>query len=545
MGWIKDTADRVRQFGKNTYDAWRNRERKPKKLDPPHVTVMAWQVRSAHVLSWLAAGIASYFLWSFCVGIAGDQSNALHLTHAGTWIGDIQFYFPLIVGFVGIAFTVPYLGKSIIPIFVALNWREHFWPKLWTLILCVSASFVIIAGSFSVQGGAIIEHGRGAAVATEQVMTQHATLEAQIDAEQHDLDSMMTNPNAYMAQAANVGEAEWQRTYIPQARTTRDPRLPMIERALGAARAADARRARLIALRAQLASSATVASVTATPVTSGTSWIASTIDFIRGAWALMLSVLNDIVCLLMGWIALRLEQTRNRQLGDSISGSGWADEAHRIEDKRHEEPIAKNPAKMQTQLRVFNNDTGEEEVHITPKPYWRAVRKGRKTKVEIPGEDPGPIDKPAATGTGDERGALWAPSATVQGAVDPINGGQDADIGDDEVERKEENVGDSDSATAHFEPAPLSDAIELPDLTEDELAAEEANDDTAAPNADHTEESNSADDLGDSQPVFPDHVGSDAATHEASTALTPPGYFDEETAARRRRAYEQELELSK
>ena len=356
--------------------SWPRRE--PRQPDPPGVKTAAWLVKSAHAASWISASIASFFMWAFCVGVAGDQAEALHVTHAGTWVGDIEFFFPLAIGFAMIAFGVPFVAKNIISIFVSFSWKEHFWPKLWSLILVMATSVVLIAGSFSVMGGAIIEDGRGAAVAVEQVSQDRAALQAQIDAEQQELRDMLNNSNAYLAQAANVGADEWQRSYIDKT-PKGDVQYDRIVRAKGAGLAADAKRANIKALRIQMAKSATVASVEATPTTSGTQWIADAISFVKGAWALMLSVLNDIICLVMGWLALRLEQKRNAEL------AMYADEAPSlpimIEDHSAEAMPAVQPMQPTEKREQYFDEDGNKIVRR--RATWAKVptkKSGRKER---------------------------------------------------------------------------------------------------------------------------------------------------------------------
>jgi hypothetical protein len=45
---------------------------------------------------------------------------------------------------------------------------------------------------------------------------------------------------------------------------------------------------------------------------------------------------------------------------------------------------------------VTDAETGEELTHIKPKPYWRKVRRGKKTPMDVPAENRGPSE--------DERG---------------------------------------------------------------------------------------------------------------------------------------------
>ena len=309
---------------------WRERkdkaeERKAAHAEPPGVTIPLSLVRSAKLAAWMAYFSLVYFLWLYTLDIARDRAASLHLTHVGAWIGEIQFYFPYIVGFAIVAIGIPYVAKIAIPTFMSLSWRGNFWPKLWALFIAVAVSLVVIAGTFTVQGDTILERDRDAAVAVENVQQGRAALEAQIESRRQELADMMNNSNAYLAQAASVGAAEWERSYIAQARATNDPRLPMIERALGAARSADTARAEINTLRQQLAQSQTVASVQETVTTERTGWIADTLGWLEGARAMLLSFVMDIVCLIMPWIALRLEQARNRQVGmaEGIAPHPW------------------------------------------------------------------------------------------------------------------------------------------------------------------------------------------------------------------------------
>lgn len=385
--WIRDRAASVG----NLFHVKHNKP--PDPPDPPGVTVPAWLVRATKFASWVATLSLMYFLWLYTLDIARDRSGALHLTHAGTWIGNVQFWFPYIVGFAIIAFGIPYVAKIAIPTFMTLQWRGGFWPKLWSLVIAMAVSLVVIAGTFSVQGNTLMERDREAAVAVEEVSGGRAAIQAEIDGITADLNTAMNNSNRIMAQAASVGALggaeEWQRSYVDQARTTNDPRLPLLERATGAARAARAAVERRNELRRQIAAAPTVASVQGVVTTERTSWIADTLGWLEGARAILLSLVMDIVALMMPWIALRLEQARAQQMG--VDGSGWADAAHRIEDLRGQDIVAsdgrvKKPEPMAPYREtVTDSDTGEELIKVRPREYWRkrVAKKGQPTRVDI------------------------------------------------------------------------------------------------------------------------------------------------------------------
>lgn len=364
-------------------------ERKIKEADPPGVTVPEWLVKATKFAAWVATFALIYFLWLYTLDVARDRAEPLHLTHLGNWTGEMFFWFPHIIGFAVVAFGIPYVAKIAIPTFVSLSWRQDPTAKVWSLLIAVAVSLVVISGTFAVQGHTIMERDRDAAVAVEQVQQGRSVIEAQIESKRQELADMMNNRNAYLAQAASVGAAEWQRSYI-DATPANDPQRDRIVRALGAARAADTVREEIEALRAQLAQAPAVASVQREVVTESTGWIASTLGWLEGVRAILLSFVMDIVALIMPLIALRLEQARNRQLGlvNSVEASGWAPEGLRIEDLRAQEPIERNTVKMETQVRATNAETGEEEVLVKPKPYWRKAKRGKPTPVEVTPEIP-------------------------------------------------------------------------------------------------------------------------------------------------------------
>lgn len=421
-------------------------QRPKPKPDPAHVTVPAWLVRAAKFASWVATLSLMYFLWLYTLDIAKDRAASLHLTQVGTWSGNVNFWFPYIIGFAIVAFGIPYVAKIAIPTFMSLDWRQNFWPKCWALVIALSVSLVVIAGTFSVQGDTLMERDRESAVAVEAVQQGRAATEARIAAITAELSEMMNNRNAYLAQAASVGAAEWERSYIAQARATNDARLPMIERALGAARAADNLRAERQRLQGELAAAPTIASVQGEVVTERTSWIADTLGWLEGVRAILLSLVMDVVALMMPWIALRLEQARNRQMG-GVETSGWAPEGLRIEDLRDQPNVTPQPMDPPRET-VHDADTGEELVRVQPKmrEYFRRKgkpKKGQPQRVELtpdlaPDERGAKVDGGQRIGVGkdgadgvmiDEGGLSAREPEREAGANTGSEGGEEANRG--------------------------------------------------------------------------------------------------------------------
>ena len=447
----------------------RRQERKleeKRNADPAHVTVPEWLVRAAKFASWVATISLIYFLWLYTLDIARDRAGELHITRAGTWEVELSFWWPNIIGFAIVAFGIPYTAKIAIPTFMSLDWRANFWPKLWALVIAVAVSFVVIAGTFAVQGHTIMERDRESLVAVEQVQQGRAVLEAQIQSKRDELSEMMNNRNAYLAQAASVGAEEWQRSYINQT-PENDPQRDRIVRALGAARAADTVRAEIDRLRTQLAQAPAVASVQGEIVTERTGWIADTLGWLEGVRAILLSLVMDIVALMMPWIALRLEQARNRQL-NGVEGSGWADEAHRIPDLRDEPSINPQPMKPPREV-VTDADTGEELVKVRPREYWRK-RKGQKQKLAIEPEIPPDEKGVSADGGGRIGVAMSAAGPIAMAAAEP-------EVRNEESQRDQNGsreVAEPEPQTEAIHPEPSDDSvIELTDDVADALVGEE------------------------------------------------------------------------
>lgn len=445
------------------------RERKASKQeqpDPPGVTVPAWLVRAAKFASWVATISLMYFLWLYTLDIARDRSADMHITHAGTWIGNIQFWFPYVAGFAIVAFGIPYVAKIAIPTFMSLNWRGNFWPKLWALVIALAVSLVVIAGTFAVQGDTLMERDREAAVAVEGVQQEAAVLAARIADKRQELDDMVTNASVYVRTAASMSPEAYD-VFLEQRRDDwQYDRLRSYR-----ATSVDAQRLRneITALRDQQARQTTTASVAGEVVTERTSWIADTLGWLEGVRAILLSLVMDIVALMMPWIALRLEQARARQMG--VEASGWAPAGLRIPDLRDEEPVQPEPMKPAREV-VTDAETGEELVKVKPREYWRK-RKGKVQKLDIQPEIP--PDETGVEYDGGERSAV----VTIGGLMEaPVNGG---------------NLGVNPADETSQPDSPPS---ALTDLERNEAGSADSTDEQAAePNAEQAAENLVQDDL--------------------------------------------------
>lgn len=371
--------------------------------DPPGVTVPEWLVRAAYFASWVAMAVLVYFLWLYTLDIARDRYGSLRVTHAGTWVGEAAFFFPYIVGFGVLAFGIPYVAKIAIPTFMSLDWRSAPWPKAWALFIALAVSAVVIAGTFTVQGETLMERDRESAVAVAQVEGDRASVEARIADIDRRLAQMRDRRanNEYAAIAASVGVAAYESDYLSPEALRRSPpaRRDILLRARGAAVAADALEAERSALRDRLARMPVRESVARRVETARTSWIGAAIDWVEGSRAILLSLVMDIVCLMMPWIALRLEHARNAQL--AVARRGAAAEDHMIEDHTLDAPIAPEPM-APAEEKLFDALTGEELVRRRATWARKPKRKGRPEPVELAGGVDGD-DRQAPASATDER----------------------------------------------------------------------------------------------------------------------------------------------
>jgi hypothetical protein len=355
----------------------------PKEPDPPGVTIPAWLPKQLKALSWVATAGVFYMLWLFSLSAAKDAAAALEITHAGTWVGQIAYYFPVIAGYLLIACVVAWTGKVAVPAFVSLPWKGAAWPKAWMLIIMVSASAVIMAGSITVQTETRFEANRDSAVKVEQVGAGRAALEAQKKAAEDDLARMQNSSIGYLATAAGVGAVQWQAEYIDKL-AKGDPNADRIKRALGAAKAADAKRDEIKRLTVAIAMAPTTASV-AKRVTVGDAddAMARFIDWLGSIRSILLAILQDIACLLLPWIAMRTEQARARQLAAAREAAGPAvatiDESHMIPHFTEQVPVKP----YEDAVREAYDENGELMV-FRKGHFAKKARKGKAKESDKP-----------------------------------------------------------------------------------------------------------------------------------------------------------------
>lgn len=357
-----------------------------------------------------AAVVEWYWALLFCIEATGrldwnyETSFGNEAATASLWNFAFSAHWPVLVGLV--AATVPIVMLSMVWLPVQFTMRGAGRWRRGTVILCgILANILVIVSGTVVMNYNRQEQVRDAVVVEQTAAQGRAAIDARLAFEQEQLRLALSNSNPYLNQAANVGAAEWERSYVAQARASNDPRLPMLERALGAARAADARRANIEALTIQRA--------TAAPEAASAANVEDNVGRELNTFAQYVEVWRPpfvaLICTLIGifgaWWVLALMQGLNPR---DVLRSGWADESQRIEDMRDREAPAPQPMRPPREV-VTDAETGEELVRVResrPRDYWRK-RKGKRTLVEIKPEIP--PDETGVEYDGGQRAGSVAP----------------------------------------------------------------------------------------------------------------------------------------
>ena len=330
-----------------------------------------------------AAIVEVYWAFLFCIEATGhllvDWSTSVGSDTAASGAWHFAFTVNSVAVLIGlVCATIPIVMISMVWLPVQFTMRGTGRWRRGTMIFCgLLANLLVIVSGTVVMNGNRQEQVRESVVVEQTAAQGRAAIDARLAFEQEQLRLALNNSNPYLNQAANVGAAEWERSYVAQARATNDPRLPQLERALGAARAADERRANIERLTVERATAAPEAA-TATNVEDEAG---ATLNQFSQAVQVWRPPFVAFICTLVGifgaWWTLALMQGLNPR---DVLRSGWADEGHRIEDLREQEAIVPQPMKPAREV-VTDSETGEELIRITPKPHWRK-QKGKKQRVE-------------------------------------------------------------------------------------------------------------------------------------------------------------------
>lgn len=346
------------------------------------LTVPATATICAAVVEW-------YWALLFCIEATGridwNYETAFGNEGAASSIWNFAFsaHWPVLVGLV--AATVPIVMLSMVWLPVQFAMRGSGRWRRGSVILCgLLANVLVIVSGTVVMNYNRQDQVREALVVEQTADAQRTMLVASVDDLRAELDTLMNHRSTYVATAASVGAAAYERDYVAQARATNDPRLPLIERALGSARRADELRASIAEARRAVATAAPAAAVQAN--------VEDTVGRELNTFAQYVEVWRPpfvaVICTLIGifgaWWTIALMQGLNPR---DVLRSGWADEGHRIEDLRHEEPIAREPMKPAREA-VFDADSGEELVPVRATWRKKPKKKGERGQMETATDAP-------------------------------------------------------------------------------------------------------------------------------------------------------------
>lgn len=421
-----------------------------------------------------AAFVEIYWAILFCIEATGQLDGSWSTSlgsaqaAAGAWhfIFDIRNMFVLI-GLV--AATIPIVMWSMVWLPVQMKARGHGrWRRLTMIGAGLLANALVIMSGTVVMNSNRQDQVRAGLVVEQSADQGRQALVARRDAV-HQRWVTLTEPSntTLQAQAARAGVAGWD-AYIATARqqatagTISAARLALIERARGSAVAAEAYVSQEDTLTGQIAAAAPVAATQANvrdDVGVGLNTFAQYATVYRPPFV---ALICTIIGIFGAWWWVGLSEAMDRH---NVSLSGWADEGHRIEDLREEEPIvvdrdAKGRVNMKPPRRKYTEaDTGEEIEETLIPAHYRKLKKGKPQQVHIT-PDLGPEEQgvpPERDGRDAElRSSMHQPVEEWSAA----EGERAQDGGDKEADRARNESADNGEADAARNVHPQPEAVE-------------------------------------------------------------------------------------
>jgi len=349
-----------------------------------------WLLTLPGTMILFAGGVEVVWAILFCIEATGHAQ--LHVEWAaGTIVPavskwDFAFSSDVLLLLALMAATVPIVIWSMVWLPVQMKARgQGKWRRVTMIGAGLLCNALVIVSGTVVMNANRQEQVRSGLVVEQSAAQGRAALTARRDAIQARWATLTAPSNTTLqAQAARAGVAGWD-SYITTARsqlqagTISQQRFDLIERARGSAVAAEAYQHDMDNLAGQIAAAAPEAATAAhvqDEVGSGMDSFAEHVKVYRPPFvALCCTVLG----IFGAWWMIGMIEAMNSH---SVASSGWADEAHRIEDHSHEAPLPVDPAgpvPPKQQRRVYNPETGREEVFVQPKGHWRPTGKKRKT----------------------------------------------------------------------------------------------------------------------------------------------------------------------
>jgi len=387
----------------------------------------------------LAAFVEVYWAVLFCIEATGrvdsnlDYSAGTATATAFSWDFAFAAHVPVLLGLM--AATVPIIIYSMVwlPMQFALR-GSGLWKRGTLIAVGLAANLLVIVSGTVVMNSNRQDHVREALVTEQRGDAGRAALVARRDAIQSRWATLTDSSNTTLqAQAARAGVAGWD-AYIATARqqaqagTISAARLALIERARGSAVAAEAYQHQMDDMTGQIAAAAPAAA-TAAHVEDTTG---APLDQFAQQVSVWRPVFVAVICSAIGvlsswWVLAMLEGMNPRD----VLRSGWADEAHRIEDKRNEPKEEVKPMVPPRQRRkVFNAETGEEEAWVEGH-YRKTGRKKKRADGSIAEEmefTPPPLpDEQAATAADGGDGGLRSAGLVSEQSDNGFDAGQSHD----------------------------------------------------------------------------------------------------------------------
>lgn len=328
----------------------------------------------------ITAGIVEW-LWAvlFTINTTGllVLNSEWSLGNPIAWVAAFDARWPVLLGRASAMAVIVGWSMIWLPVWFKARGGGRWLRVTMAIFGLLCNGLVVLQGTF------VLNETRQDQIRSELVVEQSAVqgrnaLQTQLDLAREELRAI-TNPDltSYQAQAARDGTTAWARR-VEIARRQNDYQFPAIERAIVSAERADQLRADVARLTLDVRN-ATPEAATAASVEDSEGVAINTIGRMSEVYWPLIAALGTTGIGIFGawWLVYVWGRTHH------VETSGWAREDQRIEDKRAEEPIASNPVKVQTQVRATNAETGEEEVLVKPRPYWRRARRGTPTRVEV------------------------------------------------------------------------------------------------------------------------------------------------------------------
>lgn len=451
--------------------AVRRMEKEAAKRFDAHHSSRFWLLNIPATATLCAAIVEVYWALLFCIEATGhvdfnyETAGGSTQPWAPLWNFAFSAHWPVLIGL--LCATVPIVMLSMVWLPVQFAMRGTGRMRRGTIIAVgLLANVLVIVSGTVVMNYNRQDQVRAGLVVEQTADANRAMLAASVEDLQHELDTLMNHRSTYVATAASVGAVAYERDYVAQARATNDPRLPLLERALGSARRADELRASISEARRAVAAAqpaaATAANVEDT-VGVGLNTFAQYVEVYRPPFV-------ALICTLIGifgawWVVAILEGLNPRD----VLRSGWADDAHRIEDLRDEEPVEAQG--MKPPRRAFTEaDTGEEIEQTLIPAHYRTIKKNKRTKVEIKPEIP-PDETAAAIDNGDGGDRSKGVSAEERPDDEHPNEDQGHEGSADAKDASEDHLENTLSVTQDYLPEPDPDLYQDAGLVATEHAS--------------------------------------------------------------------------